>query len=287
VKKVTGLNTLYQLGFITSQLKAKIADPQTRVIEVLPICGMLHALFADMLFKGLPVPFDGTGKVMKEFLDALNSLKGQITSDDVLNFKLSELLFDYRFSDVLIRLESILAQELDAMPIWFVTKRRAYCVSDLIDNAEVVFDHDAILLLSPRTVLDIRQAGRSIAFEIPTAAGFHAVRATEAVARGYYEIVVGIKPDEGTPLGPLINKLRIKRDALVTSTAIDKEDLLHIVIEMLARINNVYRKPITHPDMVLDLPGSMNVFDSAKTAIELMLEDAKLKAPNGLQPGFF
>jgi hypothetical protein len=268
-------------------LKAKIADPQTRVIEVLPICGMLHALFADMLFKGLPVPFDGTGKVMKEFLDALNSLKGQITSDDVLNFKLSELLFDYRFSDVLIRLESILAQELDAMPIWFVTKRRAYCVSDLIDNAEVVFDHDAILLLSPRTVLDIRQAGRSIAFEIPTAAGFHAVRATEAVARGYYEIVVGIKPDEGTPLGPLINKLRIKRDALVTSTAIDKEDLLHIVIEMLARINNVYRKPITHPDMVLDLPGSMNVFDSAKTAIELMLEDAKLKAPNGLQPGFF
>jgi hypothetical protein len=287
VKKVTGLNTLYQLGFITSQLKAKIADPQTRVIEVLPICGMLHALFADMLFKGLPVPFDGTGKVMKEFLDALNSLKGQITSDDVLNFKLSELLFDYRFSDVLIRLESILAQELDAMPIWFVTKRRAYCVSDLIDNAEVVFDHDAILLLSPRTVLDIRKAGRSIAFEIPTAAGFHAVRATEAVARGYYEIVVGIKPDEGTPLGPLINKLRIKRDALVTSTAIDKEDLLHIVIEMLARINNVYRKPITHPDMVLDLPGSMNVFDSAKTAIELMLEDAKLKAPNGLQPGFF
>jgi hypothetical protein len=190
-------------------------------------------------------------------------------------------------NDLTTRLEAVLAQELDAMPIWFVTKRRAYCVDDLIDKAEAIFDDDAVLLLSPRTILDIRQAGRSIAFEVPTGAGFHAVRATEAVARGYHEIVVGIKPDEGTPLGPLINALRIKRGALVASAVIDKEDLLHIVIEMLARINNVYRKPITHPDMVLDLPGSMNVFDSAKTAIELMLEDAKLKAPDGLQPGFF
>lgn len=287
VKKVSGLNSLYQLGFITSQLKAKIFEPQTRVIDILPICAMLHAQLADMS-KGSPVPFDGTGKVMKEFLDTIDDLKRQITGDEILNVKISEIVFDYRLNDVLTRLESILGQELDAMPIWFVTKRRAYSIDALIDNAETIFDAKTILLLSARTILDVRQAGRAIAFEVPTAAGFHAVRATEAVARGYHEIIIGARPGEDTPLGPLVNALRKTRDGLLASRAIDKEDLLNIVIDMLSRINNVYRKPIAHPDMVLDLQGAMNVFDSAKCAIDLMLEDAEHKHSSPpIAPGFF
>jgi hypothetical protein len=57
---------------------------------------------------------------------------------------------------------------------------------------------------------------------------------------------------------------------------------MHLVIETLNRINNVYRKPITHPDMVLDSARAMTVFDSAKCAIELMLEDAVKKIPDSL-----
>ena len=65
------------------------------------------------------------------------------------------------------------------MPIWFVTKRRAYSIDALTENAETVFDAEVIPLLSSHTILDIQQAGRAVAFEVPTAAGFHAVRATK------------------------------------------------------------------------------------------------------------
>lgn len=286
MKKVTGLNALYQLGFITSQLRTKISDPQTRVVDILPICGMLHAQLADMS-KGVPVPFSGTGKLMKEFIDTLDDLKRTITGNGSLGVKLSELMLDYRLNDVLTRMESVLTQELDAMPIWFVTARRAYSIDELINNAEKVFGDNAIPLFSARTLNDIREAGRGIAFELPTAAGFHSVRSTEAVARGYHDVITGTQIAEGTPMGPLINELRKKRDVLVSQRVIDSEDLLHLVIEILNRLNNVYRKPITHPDMVLSLSGAMNVFDSAKCAIELMLEDAQKKSVAKIPDGFF
>jgi hypothetical protein len=286
VKKVTGLNSLYQLGFIVSQLRVKLSQPSTTVKDVIFGCGMVHAHLNEML-HGIPLPFEGSGKIMKEVIETIDSLKSMITTDEILSVPIYQTLYDYRLNDAIIRLESVLSYELDTMPIWFVTARRAYSIDVLINNAEQVLDPDTIRFLSPRTILDLRQAGRSIAFEVPTAAGFHSLRATEGVARGYHEIIIGIRADEGTPLGPLINALRIGRDALVKDATIDGEDMLHLVIETLARLNNVYRKPIMHPDMVLDLPGAINVFDTAKNAIALMLEDAGKKSSANLKPDFF
>ena len=94
--------------------------------------------------------------------------------------------------------------------------------------------------------------------------------------------MVGTKPTDNTPLGPIINALRVVRDKLP-----DKEDLLHLIIASLTHINNVFRKPIAHPDLVLTPEQAMMVFDSAKPAIELMLEDARKKASSPLPPGFF
>lgn len=285
MQKVTGLNTLYHLGYIIVQFRIALKNPQARYADVAQSGAMVWAQLQTML-RDVPVPFESTRKVIEEFVSALDDFKDKFPTTAAM--PIAGTIELHRFTDLMTRLETLLAQELDAMPIWFVTKRRAYSIDALIDKAEIVFDSSTVPLLSSRTTYDIRQAGRALAFEVPTGAGFHAVRATEAVARGYHEIIVGVKPDEGTPLGPLINALRIKRDALLTSAAIDKEDLLHIVIEMLNRLNNVYRKPINHPDMVLDLSSALNVFDSAKCAIELMLEDAQKKHTSGpIPPGFF
>jgi hypothetical protein len=285
VKKVSGLNSLYQLGHVLGQFKNMLNQPQTTFADLAPGVAMVWALLKGME-DGVPVPFESTGRVVKEFIQALDTYKSALSPMSHIT-PIAGTLHVYRLNDCATRLEAIMAQELDAMPIWFVTKRRAYSIDALIDNAETIFDAKMIPLLSSHTILDIRQAGRAIAFEVPTAAGFHAVRATEAVARGYHEIIIGTRPSEDTPLGPLINTLRNRRDGLLASGAIDKEDLLNIVIDMLNRINNVYRKPIAHPDMVLDLSGAMNVFDSAKCAIDLMLEDAERKYSSPIAPGFF
>lgn len=282
MQKVTGLNTLYHLGYVMVQFRIALNNPSGRYVDAATASAMVWAQLQAML-RDEPVPFTSTRKVVEEFVVALDNYKDALPSNAT---KLLAGTIDvHRFTDLMTRLESLLAQELDALPIWFVTKRRAYSIDALINSAEQIFDNDAIALLSPRTIKDVREAGRAIAFELPTAAGFHAVRATEAVARGYHELVAGIKPDEEAPLGKVTNGLRTYRDANKTIT---KEDLLHVVIETLNRLNNVYRKPIAHPDMILDLPGAMNVFDSAKCSIELMLEDAqKKRAPNALPASFF
>lgn len=194
----------------------------------------------------------------------------------------------HRLTELLTAMQVHLNSELDAMPIWFVTPRRAYSIDVLTNNAERILDSEVVLLLSPRSLKDIREAGRAIAFDLPTAAGFHSVRAVEGIARAYHEIIVGTRPVDDTPLGGVIQGLRTQRDVLLNAGTIDKEDLLNIAIDMLVRVNNVYRKPIAHPDMILELSAAMNVFDSAKCAIELMLEDAQKKCVSPPIPaGFF
>lgn len=281
--KVTGLNALYHLGYTVVQFKMRLMRSNATYLDLGEPSAMVWAMLQELI-RDVPVPMEATKRVAREFSQALDQYKDSLPSK--ANMQIAGTTDAYRFNDLINRLESMLAQELDMLPIWFVTERRAYSVDDLINTAEKVFGQDVIPLFSAQTIKDIREAGRGIAFELPTAAGFHSVRATEAVARSYYAVIVETRPEDGTPLGPIINGLRTKRDSLLAQHAIDKEDLLHIAIEMLNRLNNVYRKPITHPDMVLDLSSAMNVFDSAKCAIELMLEDAKKKAP-ALTDGFF
>lgn len=285
MKKVTGLNTLYQLGYMIVQFRQALASPQAIYADVAQQSAIVWTQLQTLL-RDVPVPLESTRKVIVEFVDALDNYKNQFASAP--GALIAGTIDAYRFNDLIVRLEALLAQELDAMPIWFVTARRAYSVDVLINNAEKIFDQDVISLLSARSVKDIREAGRAIAFELPTAAGFHSVRAVEGVARGYYAAIGGLRPTDDSPLGPVTNEIRKTRDTLLSAGTIDKEDLIHIVIEMLARLNNIYRKPITHPDMILDLSAAMNVFDSAKCSIELMLEDAKKKHSSSPIPsGFF
>lgn len=286
MQKVSNLYALYGLGHVIGQLTKYLSTPNVRFGDIVQGCGLLWVELNRML-SGVPVQFESSGRTISAFVKMLDGLKETYEAAPGEVWKPLPDAQRRLLTDLITQLEVQLMNELDALPIWFVTKRRAYAIETLINNAETVFDLSVVPLLSSRTTYDIRQAGRALAFEVPTSAGFHAVRATEAVARGYHEVVVGMKPDAGTPLGPLINALRNKRDTLVASAAIDKEDLLHIVIEMLNRLNNVYRKPINHPDMVLDLVSALNVFDSAKCAIELMLEDAQAKFSGAIPVGFF
>ena len=174
VKKVSGLNSIYQLGHILGQFTNLLNQPRTTYADIAPGCAMIWAQLGEML-KGIPIPFESTGRVMKEFVQMLDVLKDKLSPASFMT-PIAGTMDLYRMNDLVTRLQVQMAQELDAMPIWFVTKRRAYSIDDLIENAERVFDPDTILLLSPRTTLDIRQAGRAIAFEVPTAAGFHADR---------------------------------------------------------------------------------------------------------------
>jgi hypothetical protein len=174
------------------------------------------------MLTGVPVPFQGTARIMKELVATLDSLKVKFEADreSVWKVVFTGTPEHRKLIDSITQLEVQLMYELDAMPIWFVTKRRAYSIDLLINNAEEILEASDLPFLSKTTIYDIREAGKALAFSVPTAAGFHAVRCVEGVARGYHEIIVGVRPSDGTPLGPLVNALRTARDSQLARVTI-------------------------------------------------------------------
>jgi len=74
---------------------------------------------------------------------------------------------------------------------------------------ETVFFSDSLSLKVPSAIDDLKQAMRCIAFELPTAAGFHLHRANESVLRCYWDSVTGGKarPKNGN-MGIYLHELR-------------------------------------------------------------------------------
>jgi len=287
LKKVENLIAIFNVGHTIGQLSNALGHPAVTPMALLEAYSYARAQIGQMQ-QGDPLPFEATKRSIVRLRNAMDSLYEECKTDRAkLEMPLLGTPHQLELRQAISGLQAQLAHDLDTLPIWLVTERRAYSLDALINNAELILEPSHVSLLSGKTVTDIREAGRAIAFDLPTAAGFHSMRSVEAVARGYHTVVVGSAPKDGEPLGPVINNLRTKRDAMMTNNTIDKEDMLHLVIETLNRVNNVYRKPITHPDMVLDSAGAMNVFDASKCAIELMLEDALRKAASPITPGFF
>jgi len=96
------------------------------------------------------------------------------------------------------------------------------------------------------------------------------VRALEAVARTYYKKVTGKDPEiTGMPLGPIINGLRLE----LKRSGLSDDSPLGLIIANLQRMNNIYRKPLTHPEMILRTrDDARKVFDLAAVSITLLTE---------------
>ncbi len=146
----------------------------------------------------------------------------------------------YQISSGLTAFETVLAAELGLADMFLVSKKRGYDTFDLIEDGEVLFPDD-LLKKVPETELDIKQGARCLAFELPTAAGFHFHRANESVLHRYYDASTGGKPrPSGRNIGDYIAELKKYKagDAVVLSALKDLKDL--------------HRNPLIHPEHTLE-----------------------------------
>lgn len=140
------------------------------------------------------------------------------------------------------KFETILTEELAIVDTYSVTQKGAYSTSELINNAEVMFPKNLIAKLPAQAIQDIREAGKCLAFETPTAAAFHIVRAIESVILTYYSKILGGKtPGRMRNWGVYIKALR-------DSGAADTK-----ILDFLDHIKNSYRNPVSHPDAILTI----------------------------------
>lgn len=172
-------------------------------------------------------------------------------------------------------LSSVLFAELPQADIYYISPKRAYKMSVLLQNAEAVLAPEDALYLSDTARTDLREAGRCLAYDQHTATGFHSLRAVEAVARRYYELVTGnfATDSNGRPLTlyPLIDGLRAKYSTL--GNPVDHP--LGLIVGDLDRIRVIYRNPIMHPEMTLTANQAGSVFTLSAGVITAMIEDVR------------
>ncbi len=178
-----------------------------------------------------------------------------------------EYMEAFNVTNALAEFQTVLRAELANADVYFVTRKAGFDTSVLISNAEKNFAADLAGKV-PNAIPDIREAGKCLAFEMSTAAGFHVLRAVEAVVRAYWDAVAkGRKRPGQRNLGVYLKKMQ---DAKLGNAK---------VLAALQQIKDLHRNPLAHPEETLNLEEAVGLFGISQSAINAMLKDIPKPIP--------
>lgn len=157
--------------------------------------------------------------------------------------------------------ETILAAELQNVATYFISKKGIYDTNDLILHADDMFTEQVKARLSEGAISDMREAGKCLAFDLGTAAGFHIARAVEQVLLDYLALLnpdaVANMKDAQRNLGNYIK--------LVQDNKGEKK-----VCSCLDQFRELHRNPLIHPESVLTVDEAFTLLGIAQSAIVAM-----------------
>ncbi len=157
--------------------------------------------------------------------------------------------------------QTVLSAELSTLEAYQVSPKGIYSTSALVDHAEDGFSDEVRVVLNnqaKQTIEDTNQAGRCLALDLPTASGFHIMRAAETVLKAY-RVSFGATT-RGRGWGAYIAALK--------ATAASPK-----VLGILDQIRDLHRNPTIHPDIVLSPDEAVELFAIAQSAISAMVHD--------------
>lgn len=157
----------------------------------------------------------------------------------------------------------VLYGELAIQNCYLIAPKRAYDIEFLIQDATKIFSNEVALELSPMEKYDVLQAGRCLAFEIPTAALFHIFRAADSVLRRWFLEVSG-ENDGSKP-----RTWRVYIDILRKHNADDK------ILNTIEQIKNLYRNPVIHPETRVELQDALSFLGIAENLISSIIIDLR------------
>jgi len=165
----------------------------------------------------------------------------------------------------------ILEEELKSVLAFEPSQKLAYSTSILVEHAERVFPESVICKLDEDVVFEIRESGKSLVFDLPTAAVFHILRALERVLHQYYLVVCNPpKKDWLHDWGKYVKAF----EKLVEEPETKESDKKHAkkVMALLDVIRDQDRNPVIHPRATVKDDDAPILFDQAKTLIGKMAE---------------
>jgi len=163
------------------------------------------------------------------------------------------------------RLQTLLQGELAVQSVYHIWPKRAFDINLLIEKATSLFSKEVQQWMTEDERYNIAQAGKCIAFETPTAAGFHLIRAAESVIRRYYAVVVGVAP---------VLKMRNWGAYIKNLKKCNGEPR---VIHALEQIKDLHRNPVIHPEIALSLEESISLIGITESVVSSIYADMILR----------
>lgn len=247
------------------------------LIEAWPPLGQVQDKLVRLL-QGHPVRLEVSTGPANALLTELNAIRVRHFDgpDGVLNFDKNwavETVPAWEFMLLpLDAFQNVLAAEFNGSATFFVPQRWGYHTPTLIMDAAICADLAGRPDFTGTALVDLREAGKCLAFEMPTACGFHAARSVEAILQRYYEVFIGPLPERGQ-MGPLLAKLE-KQEA--EASGLPRPDPR--TLRTLREIKDLDRNPLAHPDATLDMLDAKALFELAGIAISRMLRDMLLRS---------
>ena len=178
----------------------------------------------------------------------------KLTSDEAS--RLSKVMNDLRFT---------LTAETKGNVAFIVTDKRID-VDKLLSSVSALMAPGVFDKLPDIARYDFIEAGKCIAFELPTSAAFHLLRGTEAVLRHYYCSFVR-RGRVDLLWGPMVNSLRSRRSPPSAP-----------LLDNLDNIRRSFRNPTQHPDKIYDIHEVQDLFGLCVDVVNRMA--ASFALPN-------
>jgi hypothetical protein len=156
------------------------------------------------------------------------------------------------------RFEVAVNIELSRAPIFHVSSK------GVLDTRKLIFDAAGVYegyrtRLPEEAIQDTNQAGRCLAFALPTAAGFHIARATEAVMLAELTALKCPQPKQRN-WGSYIKLL-------------EEHGANAKVVQHLRQIKDLHRNPLIHPEVTLTALEAQSLWALCTSCIQAMVAD--------------
>lgn len=161
------------------------------------------------------------------------------------------------------KVQTLLDGELAVQSVYHIWPKRAYDTNLLIEQATRIFSADIRKWLTQEECYNVEQAGKCLAFEVPTAAAFHLMRAAESTIRRYYAIVIGKLPKpKARNWGVYINNLK--------AAGADQK-----IMFALEQVKELHRNPVIHPEAQVSLDEALSLLGLIDSVITAIYTDMK------------
>jgi hypothetical protein len=221
---------------------------------------------------------DAPRRAAKAVIQQIDEIMPRDMKGDLLAENQGEIVLGIRLSVLKRRiqtLETVLTNDMPDLSSYLVSQKGIYKTDDLIERADAHFHEELRTDIPDQAKADFREAGKCLAYEVPTACAFHLWRAVETVAQAYYVKLTGKTFEEGG----VARNWGAYIKALETAGADVK------ITEFLDHIRDKYRNPQMHPEETVSNQQAFGLFGAASSVISAMILGMQKPAQQQLSLG--